>query len=866
MTPEHWAKVRALLEKATDLPESEREAFLNATDDDPELIAEVRRLLSHDQQASAAFSIETWQGRAERTASEVDLTGVTLGNYRLLRELGRGGMGAVYLAERGDGTYYQTVAVKILQENIFTVALAERFRQERQILARLTHPGVARLIDGGILPDGRPYLVLEYVDGIAIDRYCNDHGLSLEARLRLFVRVAEVVQSAHQQLILHLDLKPANILVTAAGDPRLLDFGLARILSEADARTEATVRLLTPRYASPEQASGGPLGVASDVFSLGTLLYYLLTGTLPYPIEHATPLEAVRILNDTAPIVPSKISPALKGDLDTILLQALRKEPERRYPTVAAFGEDVQRALDSRPVLAHKDSFGYRTGKFFRRNRLSVAVSAVAFCAVVASVVAVAHSASIARYQRAAAERRLHDVQDLARFYVVDLFVALNDIPGTLRVRKQMTQNAVKYLQSMTSERDGDPKFSMDLANGFFEMAKVQGFPNQPSLGDLRGAQSALNLAREMVELHAIQVPTDTAIHGRRGLLLASQANITNSLGDVGGAVAYEQKAWDEVQPVLKGPKSNRWMQISTYCFFASVYLSRDGQFNMAAPDRALIWINRAEALLSDLGQDKPEFLSKPLYITQLAQVRFTKADILGVLHRDSEARTYFMQALRDVDAQNTKDSIEIAKHVRDAHLLYAEFLLSRGDLAGATAVSSILRPPEVNPDLTSNQGHFDLVEYGEQTAWWTILSNSQGRRTEAVDNMHKSLKVTRLLREQAPEDQVLTGQHVTDLVRFAEMPGVDPLEAHALFEEAIVLASAFSQEHPDVLGSQILEAHAHLGLAHLAEHHQNSVEQKAEQKLEAGRALILLEAVVRQRPDLTESVELTRAAHKLGA
>ncbi|MEO6923937.1 MAG: serine/threonine-protein kinase, partial [Bryocella sp.] len=469
MTPEVWAEIRKLLEQVMDLPASERPAFLATCGSSVEVIAQVERLLSFEQQASSVFSIESWHGRAARSAAEADLSGMLVGSYKLLRELGRGGMGAVYLAERADGTYQQQVAVKILQENIFTEALANRFRQERQILARLTHPGVARLLDGGVLPDGRPYLVLEYVDGVSIDRYASEHALSLEQRLRLFLRVAEVVQSAHQQLILHLDLKPANILVTPEGEPRLLDFGLARLVSDSDMRAEATLRMLTPRYASPEQASGAPLGVASDVFSLATLLYRLLTGVLPYPLEDATPLAAIRILNETAPTVPSQITPALKGDLDTILLQALRKEPERRYPTVEAFSEDLQRYLDWRPVLAHKDSVRYRVGKFLRRNRLSVVAAALAFCVVVASAVAVVHSATVARRDRASAERRLHDIEDLARFYVVDLFAAMNDIPGTLPVRKVMTENAVKYLQSMTNERNGDPNFSLELANGLFE-------------------------------------------------------------------------------------------------------------------------------------------------------------------------------------------------------------------------------------------------------------------------------------------------------------------------------------------------------------------------------------------------------------
>ncbi len=261
----------------------------------------------------------------------------------------------------------------MLQDSVSTARLVERFEEERQILARLSHPGIARLLDGGLTPDGRPYLVLEYVDGRAIDVYCDEEKLDTTARLRLFLKVADAVQSAHQQLVLHLDLKPANILVTPEGEPRLLDFGIARILTEGSLGTnqaEATMRLMTPRYASPEQAEGLPLGVASDVFSLGTLLYRLLTGRLPYRIESASPLEAARIIREEAPYAVEQsrlmvLSAAeLRDDLDNILLQALRKEPERRYGTVAAFADDITRYLAFKPVRAHPDSVSYRAKKF----------------------------------------------------------------------------------------------------------------------------------------------------------------------------------------------------------------------------------------------------------------------------------------------------------------------------------------------------------------------------------------------------------------------------------------------------------------------------------------------------------------------
>ncbi|GAA3749805.1 serine/threonine protein kinase [Terriglobus aquaticus] len=843
MTAAHWAEVRALLEQTLELHPAERESFLAASAADLSVLTEVHQLLSFEDWAASAFSIDAWQHETPRPLPEGALDNSTFGSYRILRQLGRGGMGTVYLAERADGTYEQKVAVKVLQEEIFTPALAERFRRERQILAQLAHPGIARLLDGGVLADGRPYLVLEYVDGIPIDRYCDEHALTLTQRLRLFLRVAEVVQSAHQQLVLHLDLKPANIFVTTEGEPRLLDFGLARILSNAEAHTETTVRQLTPRYASPEQANGSSLGVASDVFSLSTLLYRLLTGTLPYPIEEVLPLTAIRILNETAPQAPSLHNPELKGDLDNILLQGLRKEPQRRYPTVAALAEDLERHLQMRPVRAHADSFAYRAGKFLRRNRLEAIAVAAALAVVAGSGVAVLHSATVARRERNAAERRLADIQNLARFYVTDLYASLNDIPGTLTVRKQMTAEAVKYLQSMREERNGDPKFSVDLANGLFEMAKTEGFPNQPSLGDLHGAQSVLSLARQMVELHALQVPDDPKTPARRGLLDASQANISNALGDVAGAVALEQRAWDEVQPVLQGPKSNRWMQIATYCFFDSIYLASRDQFSMADPAEALRWVDRAEALLLDLGRDKPEFRQQPLYITQLAQVRFTKANLLDQLNRDDEARQYYLQAMHDADGQNAEHSIEIAEHVRKSHLHYAEFLLAHGQVKEAVEVSANLRPPEA-PARTVDQGNFDESEYAIQTRWWAVLQAAQGNTQAARLYMEKSITASRRLMNSAPEDQTLRSLHVIGLIQFAGLPGTDATTARSLLLEAQQLLSEFTSHQPLVLGARMMEAQVQLGLANLAKKSGAATDQEDHLR----KARNILESVAKNR------------------
>ncbi|HEY4355007.1 MAG TPA: protein kinase [Acidobacteriaceae bacterium] len=933
-----WASLRDLLGDVLALPVEQRLDALRTKITDPELLAEAEQLLGFEKQAGAMFSVTGWRKDAE-AAVQTQLAGgmaegSQIGPYRILRELGRGGMGAVYLAERGDGAYEQRVAVKLLQESISSPEMQKRFRAERQILAGLVHPGIARLLDGGVTPAGTPYLVLEYIEGMPIDRYCDEHEFGVKERLELFLKVADVVQVAHQQLVLHLDLKPANILIASDGEPRLLDFGIARFIGE-DGVAQPSLLLMTPRYASPEQAAGQPLGVASDVFSLATLLYRLLTGALPNAIENLPPLEAARIIREVEPQTPSRraASPAvaaeLRGDLDLILLKALRKEPARRYATVSAFADDLRRYLSARPVLAHKGSFQYRAGKFVRRNWIMASAAAVVFTVIGLSVASVVRSSVIARRERASAlnsaaiaekeksraetaaieaeqqrssaqqsavvaarernsaerstalalheraaaensataaerdrasaekdrasaERRLTDIQDLARFYVLDLFPSVTDVPNTLAVQKKMTENALKYLQSMSEDRGKDPKFSNDLAAGLYSMAMVQGFPNKPSLGDREGALRLFSMAIEMQKRHQMEAPSDPDSHAHMALMLSMKSSVTNSLGDVPGAIELEQQAWDEAQPILRGPKSSRWKQIATYCFFRAVYLSLDSQFHMADPEGALLWINRSEALLEEYAAAKPEVLKTSEFTTALANTRMSKAWYLHQLRRDDEARTLYEQQLTVVDAEKDSKSIELQHHRRDVHAAYADFLIDHGEIDHAVAVASILMPYR-DVDATTGDDTWDKTDMSSELCRAALLDMHKGRTEEALRIMHESLGMSRSLHEHVPMDQTLSAQHVMNLVTLAQAPHMPAQEARSMFQESIPIASAYSKAHPTVLSSQIWEARAHIGLAKLArdEHHAE------EQRRESAKALELLEAVIAQRPRHADTQEL---------
>ena len=374
MTPERWQKVQATFEAALDKEPHERAGFLDsACAGDAGLRAEVESLIAADAKGHALLE----GGVAGALGAPV--AGSVVGPYRIVRELGSGGMGTVVLAERADGQFEQRLALKLMRPGLDL----RRFEAERQILARLVHPGIARLYDGGVAADGRPWFAMELVDGTPIDEHCRKGSLSLAARLRLFMQACAAVQYAHQKLVVHRDLKPDNILVTADGSVKLLDFGIAKVLDDAGTALTATgVRAMTPDYAAPEQVRGEPVSTATDVYALGVILYELVSGRRPYRLEGSSQAELERVICQTPAPRPSTVEPRLPRDVDAICLKALRKEPEGRYAAADQLREDVERFLASQPVLARRGNLRYRAGKFLRRHAALVAASVVAALAL----------------------------------------------------------------------------------------------------------------------------------------------------------------------------------------------------------------------------------------------------------------------------------------------------------------------------------------------------------------------------------------------------------------------------------------------------------------------------------------------------
>ncbi|HEY2780634.1 MAG TPA: protein kinase [Steroidobacteraceae bacterium] len=512
MTPERWTRVKILFERASALDRVSQLSFLDgACEEDAELRAEVASLLAAHATADAVV---------DRTATEYlpsmlepaneDWQGRRIGAYELIACLGRGGMGEVWRARRADAEFEKQVAIKLVRTGYDTAFVLQRFKAERQILATLEHPNIARLIDGGMAAEGQPYLVMELVEGRPIDEYCESHNLSVAERLRLFREVCAAVSYAHQRLVVHRDLKPANILVTADGSIKLLDFGIAKLLQplSADAApadaTRTTMRALTPAFSSPEQILGLPITTASDVYSLGVVLFHLLAGRSPYRTTLASTRDAIKDVCETEPLKPSaaaltagthKTYALLDRDLDDITLKALRKEPEKRYSSVEQLSEDLRRYLSGLPVIARGDQLSYRAGKFLRRHRIELAAAGLVAGSLIAGLAVSLYETRIANQQRARAERHFASVRSLANTFMFQMDDAISDLPGATEARELLVKTALTYLDTLSKEPGSDPALQLELAQAYGKVADIQGQTNSQNTGHAHAAVDSYSKA-----------------------------------------------------------------------------------------------------------------------------------------------------------------------------------------------------------------------------------------------------------------------------------------------------------------------------------------------------------------------------------
>jgi len=709
MNPATWKTIKETFSAALELPISERSDFLSNSD---EIIRhEVERLLATYKEAQTFISTPLIVEKGMREKESEQLVGKQIDDYVILKKIGEGGMGTVLLAENCGQGFSQRVALKLIKRGMDTNAVLGRFLMERQILAGLEHPNIARLYGGGSTTDGLPYLVMEYVEGESIRDFCDNQQFDINDRLRLFTKVCGAISYAHQQLIVHRDIKPTNIIVTASGEPKLLDFGIAKLLlpdRNDPERTATQFHIMTPEYASPEQLSGGKTSTATDVYSLGVVLYELLTGTRPFDFKGKSLIEISDALKTQRPLRPSECqlvtaraaeaSPTapepktsdtsgaksqrvqtsargLKGDLDNIILQAIRREPERRYQSVVEFSNDVERYLAGLPVKATGDTVGYRARKFITRHRTVVTATACFMLLLLISTALTGWQYFVARAQTAKAEHRLAELRGVAKSLLTETNAQLAQLPQGFEIRKSIVEKSVAVLDNLAGDESNDPKFLNELADAYAELGKIRHWQFHQS----RQALSDLNKAWQ-VRMRAIALePKNLEPRQKLSLTLMGLAEVYGSLADREGSLrVWQAHLENDLKMIELEPNDpGTYYTASAHGEDLATGLK---EFNRTAEsDRAFIqalqWAEKAAAL-----QQAAPFSSDGQVL--LVTILMEKAALLVKMGRDDEALDVYRAASdlaqQTYYADNTKRFA--FNHASRIHRYMADIYAARGD------------------------------------------------------------------------------------------------------------------------------------------------------------------------------------------
>jgi eukaryotic-like serine/threonine-protein kinase len=731
VTPERWSEIKQQLEVALSLTITERRTFLQSIGaKDDELRRELESLLvgeTDDPDFMNTRASSLLEGPwLESGLVPNSMLGRNLGAYRVTAQLGVGGMGEVYLAVRADRQYDQQVAVKIVRPGLGGEFSSIRFRIERQILARLDHPNIAKILDGGTTEDGLPYFVMEFIDGLPITEYCDRNRLSIEERFRLFRAVCSAVHYAHQHLVVHRDIKPSNILVTPEGIPKLLDFGIAKMLSLDSPVENATMTgfwAMTPEYASPEQLRGEPITTATDVYSLGLILYELLTGQPAHRFSSHMPHEMARIVLESEPAKPSgavfrKVRPdnlpekpdsgansgpipstacdvrgfssarklyrRLAGDADNIVLKALREETSGRYASADQLSEDIRRHLEGRPITASKGTTAYRFRKYVVRHKVGVASGALIFLTLVTGVGVTLREERIAQRNELRAERRFNDVRQLANSLLFDIHDAVKDLPGSTPARKLIVQNALEYLDSLSSEAGDDRSLQRELATAYERVGGVQGLFLLSNLGETENAlhsfEKALRLRKTLASSPGSSWQDKLAV-ARCSRLVATQLQATGKVHD---ALENIRTAIPLAESLRKEhPQEVGILEELSQDYGINAYLHRGGGVFPGLID----WAEQSESRRKAIAVDEAwlklaPFSEEAQHALAWDQVNY--AETLGPEKKD-EALGYFLHSLAiEKQIRAHTNSPEQAREIVSVYNRLGMFYDRIGDTANA--------------------------------------------------------------------------------------------------------------------------------------------------------------------------------------
>jgi len=657
LSTQRLKKIEEIFHAALEINPENRAAFLEKhCKDDDGLRKEVSALLTSHEQAGTFLETPNLPLLISDLRDTSDpMLGKQIGAYRIERCIAEGGMGKVYLGIRDDETFKQQVAIKLIKRGMDTAEVLKRFRYERQTLAGLVHPNIARLLDGGSTENGLPYLIMEFIDGIPIDDYCDENKLSTAQRLQLFRIVCSAVHFAHQNLIVHRDLKPGNILVTADGQPKLLDFGIAKLLNQnvtgqTLSLTRTGMQLMSPEYASPEQIRGQTITTASDIYSLGVLLYKLLTGHHPYRFTTHQPSEIEKIICETEPVKPStvitriveittsdgtkttltpktvsqtrdgkveRLRRNLSGDIDNIIMMALRKEAQRRYASVEQFSEDILRHLHGLPVIAHKDSLGYRSAKFVKRHRTGVSASFLFIILLIVSIIGIAWQAHVADEARLRAEHRFLDVRRLANALLFDIHDAIVNLPGSTPARKLLVTRALEYLDNLSKEASDDQALKLELASAYEKFGSVQGNPTNSNLGDISGAIKSYHKAIDIMEPILKKTPNDKDAHKTLASVYTGLMDVYPSVHRIQEAIEYGEKSSATLNQIIASDSTDDGiLQQLSVVYIKIGDISGNPNFpNSGQPEQAMTYYNLSLPILKMLYENAPENLENIRYL-----------------------------------------------------------------------------------------------------------------------------------------------------------------------------------------------------------------------------------------------------------
>jgi non-specific serine/threonine protein kinase/serine/threonine-protein kinase len=783
--------VKELLGSALELPPEHRAGFLaSACGADSELRAEIEGLLAASDDASGFIeqpAIAAGVALMERSEAQA-LIGVNLGRYCIVELLGEGGVGTVYRATRDEGDYHQTVALKLLKRGMDSDVVLRRFRDERRILARLDHPNIAKFLDGGIAEDGRPYFVMEYLEGTPIHHYFRDNDLPVRQRLVLFLFVCAAVEYSHRNLVIHRDLKASNILVTDDGVPKLLDFGIAKLLDRDTSgqlaeSTQAMDRMLTPDYASPEQILGEPITTATDVYSLGVLLFELLTETRPFQLSGLPAPEMARIITETDPPKPSSVvtperTKALAGDIDTIVLKAMHRSPDRRYASAQQLAEDIRRHLDGLPVEARPDSPAYRARKFFGRNRTLVIVAMVSGIGLLTSGFVATWQSGVAAYRQQEMRKRFMDLRDLSNSLLGDLDSTLEALPGSTPARELLARRVLHYLDRLAQDEFTDASLQRDLATAFVRLGDILGGSKASNLGDAAGAMDSYRKALATLDKASKLDPNDLMVRRDKARVHSKLSDMLSITGKQAEALEEEQKALAIRESWLAARPSESQAKRAVAASLQEMAgdLDRLGRF-----DEALDRRRRVLAIVQELEAaghaDSPFRLS-----LALANRRIGRS--LARAGKLSEALPHFRRAL-------SIENAELGRHPGSAPVRTAiSYTLNDTGIAlaahgdHAAAIGQLEEALRIRRELAA----------ADPKDWraHSLLANSQMHLGLSLAKAGRHAEALRELRESLAVRQSLSEQNVKNAGALAEVA-----EGSAALADASVLANRWSDAIP---------------------------------------------------------------------